>query len=156
MPTIAIELPDGLLKALKEKTEREGRPLEEAIGEATLERCNVEDLSQGLFPPKAMRKVSREGDELLTKGNHVRASEKFWGPASQAVKVLAAKRGMELRSHGELHAFAAKLEEETGDPEIRRLWQSAGMLHQNLYENWLPPKMVEENAEGKNSQKTRG
>ena len=60
---------------------------------------------------------------------------------------------MELRGHGELHAFAAKLEEETGDPEIRRLWQSAGMLHQNLYENWLPPKMVEENAEGKKQSK---
>ena len=43
MPTIAIELPDGLLKALKEKTEREGRPLEEAIGEAALKQCNVED-----------------------------------------------------------------------------------------------------------------
>jgi hypothetical protein len=31
--------------------------------------------------------------------------------------------------------------------EIRRLWQSAGMLHQNFYENRLPPEMVEGNAE---------
>jgi hypothetical protein len=62
------------------------------------------------------------------------------------VKALAAERGLELRSHGELHTFVAKLEEESGDPEIRRLWQSAGMLHQNFYENWLPPEMVEGNV----------
>ena len=58
------------------------------------------------------------------------------------VKALAAERGFELRSHGELHAFVSKLEKEIEDPEIRRLWQSAGMLHQNFYEKGLPPEMV--------------
>jgi len=38
------------------------------------------------------------------------------------------------------------LAKEAGDDEIRLLWQSAGMLHQN-FENWLPPEMVEENIE---------
>jgi len=27
------------------------------------------------------------------------------------------------------------------------LWQSAGMLHQNFYENWLPREIVEANIE---------
>jgi hypothetical protein len=39
------------------------------------------------------------------------------------------------------------LEKEGGDPDIRRLWQSAGMLHQNFYENWLSQEIVEGNAE---------
>jgi len=63
------------------------------------------------------------------------------------VKALAAERGVELRSHGELHWFVAGLMKESGDPDVRRLWQSATSLHQNFYENWLPPEMVEENAE---------
>ena len=63
------------------------------------------------------------------------------------IKALAAKRGLELRSHGELHKFVAELTKESGDPEIRRLWQSAASLHQNFYENWLPPEMVEGNAD---------
>lgn len=96
---------------------------------------------------KLCEKYIREGEELLKKGDYVQASEKFWGSASQVVKALAAERGLELKSHGELHRFVAGLEREKGDPEIRRLWQSAGMLHQNFYENWLPPEMVEGNVE---------
>jgi len=63
------------------------------------------------------------------------------------VKALAAKRESELRSHGELHKEIVKLARETGDDEIRLLWQSAIALHQNFYENWLPPEMVKKNVE---------
>jgi len=34
-----------------------------------------------------------------------------------------------------------------GGYEKGLLWQSAIALHQNLYENWLPPEMVEKNVE---------
>jgi len=95
---------------------------------------------------KLCEKLLREGEELLAKKDYVQASEKFWDAASQMIKALAAKRGLELRSHGELHKFVAELTKESGDPEIRRLWQSAASLHQNFYENWLPPEMVEGNA----------
>ena len=148
MTTVTVELPDKVLKALKEKIEREGKSLEEVIGEATLKQCSIEDPEvKAEFHLKLCEKYLREGDDLLAKSDYVQASEKFWGAASQAVKALAAERGMELRSHGELHVFVARLGEEAGEPEIRRLWQSAGMLHQNFYENWLPPRMVKENAE---------
>jgi PaREP1/PaREP8 domain containing family protein len=46
---------------------------------------------------------------------------------------------------GELHREVVKIAAETGDEEVRMLWQSAGMLHQNFYENWLPREMVEGN-----------
>ena len=60
---------------------------------------------------------------------------------------MAAKRGVELRSHGELHREVMRVAKESGDDEIRLLWQSAISLHQNFYENWLPPEMVEKNIE---------
>ena len=40
-----------------------------------------------------------------------------------------------------------ELTKESRDPEVRRLWQSAVSLHQNFYENWLPPEMVEGNVD---------
>jgi CCR4-NOT transcriptional regulation complex NOT5 subunit len=30
-----------------------------------------------------------------------------------------------------------------GDQELRHLWHSANCLHQNFYENWMPPESVE-------------
>ena len=125
----------------------EGKAVDELISEAILSYCGVSDPKvKAEVHLKLCEKYLREGEELLKRGDYVQASEKFWGSASQMVKALAAERGFELRSHGELHAFVAKLEKESGDPEIRKLWQSAGMLHQNFYENWLPPEMVEGNV----------
>lgn len=89
-------------------------------------------------------KCLREAEKFAKDKDYVQASEKAWGAASQMLKAVAAKRGVELRSHGELHKFAAKLREETEDEEIRRLWQVASSLHQNLYESWLPDRTVEE------------
>jgi len=63
------------------------------------------------------------------------------------VKALAAERGVELRGRGELHREVIRVAKEAGDDEIRLLWQSAISLHQNFYENWLPPEMVEKNIE---------
>jgi hypothetical protein len=67
--------------------------------------------------------------------------------AAQIVKALAIRKGIELRSHGELHKEVIKVIKEFKDDEVRLLWQSAISLHQNLYENWLPPEMVEKNIE---------
>ena len=52
-----------------------------------------------------------------------------------------------MRSHGELHREVIKVAKESRDDEVRLLWQSAVSLHQNFYENWLPPEMVERNIE---------
>ncbi len=91
---------------------------------------------------KLCEKYLREAEELLRKGNHVQASEKAWGAATQIVKAVAAKRGLEIRSHRELWEFVEKLAEETWDEELRRLWHIANSLHINSYEAWAPPQMV--------------
>ena len=87
-------------------------------------------------------KYLREADALVEQGDWVQASEKFWGAAAEMVKVVAAKRGIELRSHGELYQFITKLSQESNNREPIRLFGLASALHQNFYENWLPPQMV--------------
>ncbi|PIP48835.1 MAG: hypothetical protein COS87_00565 [Chloroflexi bacterium CG07_land_8_20_14_0_80_45_17] len=92
-------------------------------------------------------KYLREADVLIGKGDYVQASEKFWGAAAEMVKAMAVKRGIELRSHGELYQFATKLSQELNNRELIRLFGLASALHQNFYENWLPPEMVIEGGE---------
>ena len=87
-------------------------------------------------------KYLKEAENLIGKEDWVQASEKFWGAAAEIVKAVAAERNTELRSHGELYRFVAKLKGELNDPELMRLFAAAGALHQNFYESWLPPEMV--------------
>jgi hypothetical protein len=87
-------------------------------------------------------KYLREADALLEKGDYVQASEKLWGAAAAKVKSVAAQRGVRIRSHEGLNRFIAKLGDELNDPELPRLLAIAAYLHQNFYEDWLPPEMV--------------
>lgn len=148
MTTIALDVPDELLSILEEKAKLEGKAVEELISDAIFSHYGIDDPKvKAEAHLKLCEKYLKEGGDFLAKEDYVQASEKFWGAASQMIKALATERGLGLRSHGELHAFVAKLEKESGDPDVRRLWQSATSLHQNFYENWLPPEMVEGNAE---------
>jgi HEPN domain-containing protein len=91
---------------------------------------------------KLNNKYLKEAETLINKGDYVQASEKFWGAAAEMVKAVAAKRGIELKSHGDLHGFVTRLKRELGEPELTRLFGTAATLHQNFYENWLPPETV--------------
>lgn len=84
---------------------------------------------------------------FLAKGDYVRASEKLWSAAAEVVKVVAAKRGVELRTHRDLWEFVAKLRTELKDSEFSRLFLQANYLHQNFYEGILPPEAVVDGAE---------
>ena len=92
-------------------------------------------------------KYLEEAEVLSRKGDWVQASEKFWGAAAEMVKAIAAKRGSELRSHGEIYRFVTMLSKENNAPELSRLFGLASALHQNFYENWLPPEMVADYGE---------
>ena len=94
-----------------------------------------------------MQKYFKEAEAFLSKGDYVQASEKLWGAAAEVVKVVAAKRDVELRTHGDLWEFVAKLQTELKDPEISRLFLQANYLHQNFYEGVLPPEAVMAGAE---------
>ncbi len=147
MATVLVELPNSILLMLKRKAESEGKSLEELINEAIINYYGISDPEAKVQMHKGLcEKYLREGDGFLMKKDYVKASEKFWGAASQIVKALAAKKGLELRSHSDLHREVVKIVREKGDVEMRLLWQSAIVLHQNFYENWLPSEIVEEDA----------
>lgn len=143
---VSITLPSGIEKRLREECERKGVSDEELILEALSEFLNIDPETKAEVHIALSEKYAREMNEFLEKGDYVQASEKAWGAASQILKAVASKRGRELRN-GELHKFVSELREETGNQELRRLWQVATSLHQNFYENWLPEKIVKESIE---------
>jgi len=145
--SLTLELPERVLEELNRRAEREGSGMEGVAADAVTTYLGLRDPDiQAEVHLQLSRKYLREAKEFLVQGDHVQASEKAWGAAVQAVKMVASKKGLELRSHGELHKFIVQLAAEARDEGIRRLWQSATALHQNFYENWLPEEMVAGNV----------
>jgi len=73
--------------------------------------------------------------------NHLK---RLGGAGAQIVKALAARVGVELRGHGELHEKVIKIAKEAVGNGIRLLWQSGISFHQNFYESWLHQKWLKE------------
>jgi hypothetical protein len=80
----------------------------------------------------------------LQAGDLIQASEKGWGAAAHIVKAVAQRRGWQHGSHRLLFEAVNRLAQETNDPELRRLFRTAGFLHTNFYENWQPREFVED------------
>ena len=91
---------------------------------------------------KLCQKYMREAEEFLAKKDYVQASEKAWRAASQMVKVVATKRGIELRSHRELWEFVTNLSKERPDWNLLSMFHVANSLHINFYEDWLTDEAV--------------
>ena len=70
-------------------------------------------------------KYLKEAEDLIEKEDWVQASEKFWGAAATAVKSVAAKRGVNIRSHEGLYRFVDRLRGELEDPELPKLFAVA-------------------------------
>ena len=140
---MSVILPEKVLKEVEKVSRSEDALPEEIVSRAVIEFLKLKDPeTKAEIHENLSEKYMKDAEELMKKGDYVQASEKAWGAASQMVKAVAAKNGLELRSHGELHKFVSKISKERGDEEIRRLWRSAIVLHQNFYENWLPEDMV--------------
>jgi len=141
---ITIALPKKVSEALERRAATEGRAVEELVGEAIFKQLGISDPeARAELHLKLCEKYMREAEELLAKKDYVQASEKAWGAASQMVKALAAKEGRELRNHASLWKYVDEVAERLGDVELRHLWGRANNLHQNFYEDWMPPREVE-------------
>ena len=136
-----IANPEKMEKRIREEAKKKDLS-EELILNAVYEFLKLDPESRIEIHLSLSDKYLREAEDLIKKGDYVQASEKAWGAASQVVKAVAAKRGEELRSHGELHRFVAELRRGIRDAELCTLWASATSLHQNFYENWLPSETV--------------
>ena len=73
--------------------------------------------------------------EELSAGDLPQASEKGWGATAQILKAIAAQRGWEHNRHRHYHRIVSRIRAETGDGDIRRLFNTANALHENFYEN---------------------
>ena len=83
-----------------------------------------------------------EALQYLALNDLQQASEKGWGAAAQMVKAVADERGWPHDGHRRLYGVVGALVSETGDPHLSRLFQVAGNLHVNFYENWFPADTV--------------
>ena len=83
-----------------------------------------------------------QAERELAAGDTRQASEKGWGAAAQMVKAITEQRGWPHQRHGALFRAVSNIAEETGDEEIRNLFQVANSLHTNFYENWDTPENV--------------
>ena len=142
---IRLELPEKLIKRIEELSRKEDSTIEEKIAEVLYQHLEKDDPDlKAELHLKLCEKYLSEAEQLALKGDYVQASEKAWGAAAQIVKAVAAKRGVDLKSHGDLWRFVTKLREETGDAELGRLWHVANSLHTNFYEAWATPELVED------------
>ena len=138
---VEIMLSEKLYKKLETEADKMGVSVEELITNILSRTLNV-PLDPGdrvEFHLRLCEKYLHESEELLARGNYVQASERAWRIAVQVVKALAAREGRELRGHAELWRFVDEVAGRLNDVELRRLWRTANVLHQNFYENWMPP-----------------
>ena len=73
----------------------------------------------------------------LAAGDLPQASEKGWGATAQILKAVAEQRGWEHSRHRHHLVTVSRLRAETGDGDIRRLFNTASALHENFYENTM-------------------
>lgn len=101
---------------------------------------------QGQYSFAGREFLAKAFDELA-QGDLPQASEKGWGAAAQMVKAIAEQRGWPHNGHTLLYQVVRQLMEETGDRQLSTLFNVAGNLHSNFYENWLPAEIVRSNLE---------
>ena len=67
-------------------------------------------------------------------GDTEKAGEFLWGSMAQALKAVAASKGIEIRSHRGLLDYARELAKELKDESIFMVSRNAESLHRNFYE----------------------
>ena len=90
----------------------------------------------------AARQLLAQARAELTAGDARQASEKGWGAAAQIVKSIAEQRGWPHHGHRHLFRVVQRLQDETQELDLRRLFDVAGALHTNFYEDWLDASAV--------------
>lgn len=87
-------------------------------------------------------KYLKEAEKFLAKKDYPQASEKLWGAFVEAVKALAAERGISLGTHRSIAEFISKLNEEHPEWRLREVFRHAESLHVNFYEDHLPEDYI--------------
>ena len=96
---------------------------------------------------QASERFLSQARQELAGGDLPQASEKGWGATAQMLKAVAEQRGWEHGRHRHYLRIASRLRAETGDGDIRRLFASANLLHENFYEDEVPADQVAESLD---------
>ena len=142
---ISVFLPQKLGKKLRKRAEEMGYLPDELAVELLRERLNEELDPEDLVEHyRALsEKYLAEAKEFLSKEDLVQTSEKLWGAAALAVKMVAAKRGLKFEAHRSLWDFVSRLSRESRDEEIITFFHVANSLHRNFYENQMNKASLE-------------
>ncbi|MFB0556633.1 MAG: PaREP1 family protein [Dehalococcoidia bacterium] len=70
-------------------------------------------------------------------GDAEKASEFLWGSIAEAIKAVAASKGIQLKRHEDLRNYAMELAKVLRDESIRNTFLHAQSLHSNFYETGL-------------------
>ena len=74
---------------------------------------------------------------FLRQGETQKAAELLWGSIAEALKAVAASRGLRLRNHREIWEYARELARELSDESIFDGFKAAHSLHSDFYEAGL-------------------
>ncbi len=74
---------------------------------------------------------------FIKTGDAEKAGEFLWGSMAEALKAVAASKGVELKAHWDIGDYARKLAKELGDRAIFDAYGHASYLHSNFYETGL-------------------
>ena len=80
--------------------------------------------------------------DFIKAGDAGKASEFLWGSIAEAVKAVAASKGIMVYSHAKLKQYAHELARELQDRSISDAFDRANSLHSNFYESTLELKDV--------------
>ena len=89
------------------------------------------------------RRLIRQAEEELKKGDPLQASEKAWVAVAHGVKSVAELRGWRHNNHDILYAISGQIADELGRPDLRAMFRSANAMHINYYENWMAADEVQ-------------
>ncbi|MFQ6062844.1 MAG: PaREP1 family protein [Methanosarcinales archaeon] len=145
MEAVSIILPQKLGVKLREKAEETGY-LPEELGVEFVRK----GLNEELDPEELVEhyqslsdRYFKEGEDFLSKGDLLQASEKLWGAVALAVKSVAANEGKKLEKHGGLWGFVENLSRDRKDDDFVKLFHIANSLHRNFYENQMGKRSIE-------------
>ena len=91
----------------------------------------------------ASREFLGKARQELAQGDLPQASEKGWGAVAQMLKAVAEQSGWPHNGHRLLYKVVDNLVTNSGDTQISSLFQVAGNLHINFYENIQSAEMIE-------------
>ena len=124
-----------------------GQPVSIVLGDLIIKALSKDPPELARYRLSFCEKMLSEGKELLRKGDLTQASEKFWNAVVQAIKAVAAKEGLELKTHADLWSYVNRLAKTRGDLRIAGLFADANYLHRNFYEGNLLPELMREYIE---------